>query len=95
MVATKNLGVFCVFRNILEDLGIWDEGRRLQATPGGVAIPVKEGAQGVLHSLLSETGETNAKLSAISNPGNTEQLVLNGIEMKLVAITLPESKKVK
>ena len=80
-------------RKYLEDLGIWDDDRKLQAIQDRVAIPVTPDAVRTLNNLLMK-GDDCAESSLANIVENPEHIVLNGIEMEFTRISLPKSKKV-
>ena len=75
-------------RTHLEKLKIWDGTRKLQIMYNKVAIPVTEGAATMLDDLVDHsTGETCES--------DERRIVMEGIEMQLTSVSLPESKRVK
>ena len=83
---------FQLYRKYLEELGIWDDGRKLQAVRDRVAIPVTPDAVRTLNNLLLKTDNSETSFTNIAE--SPEHIILNGIEMQLITIALPKSKKV-
>ena len=82
--------IFCNCRTHLEQLGLWDENRKLQAIGDQVAIPIIQDASTLLGDITLEVD-----CCSVENTERKEKTtILEGIKMQLTSVALPQSKKV-